>query len=202
MNSCIQRYLFVPLFALFLACPHSLTNPICAQDLPRSSELPRIARAIDESSLVALHGNTHPLAQATYDRGPAPFSMPTNRLLLVLARSTEQEAALQTYLQSVQDANSPTYRRFLTPEEFGESFGVGDSDLQSIQSWLTAHGFTVSRISKSRMTIEFSGSVGQLQSAFHTSLHSYVVNGEHTGPTPPIRKSPAPWLRSSPALHL
>lgn len=178
MNSCIRRYLFVPLFALFLACPHSLTNPVCAQDLQHSSVLPRIAGAIDESTLVTLHGNTHPLAQPRFDQGPAPLSMPANRLLMVLARSTQQEAALQTYLQSVQDANSPNYHRFLSPEEFGNSFGVGDADLQSIQSWLTGRGFTVSKIAKGRMAIEFSGSVGQIQNTFHTSIHSYLVNEE------------------------
>ncbi len=146
--------------------------------LPHSSSQPRITSVIDESSLVALHGNTHPRAQAAYDRGLAPVSMPANRLLLVLARSTEQEAALQTYLQSVQDVNSPNYHRFLTPEEFGKSFGVGDSDLQSTQSWLTSHGFTVNRISKGRTAIEFSGTVDQVQNTFHTSIHSYLVRGE------------------------
>jgi len=104
--------------------------------------------------------------------------MPANRLLLVLARSTQQEADLQTWLQSVQDANSPNYHRFLSPDEFGKRFGVGDADLQSIQAWLASHGFAVNRVAKGRMAIEFSGSVGQVQSAFHTSLHSYMVNGE------------------------
>src|ERR1035437_5885383 len=152
--------------------------PSVAEGLPQGSTQARITGAIDESSLVTLRGNTHPLAQLRFDQGPAPLSMPANRLLLVLARSTQQEAALQTYLQSVQDANSPNYHKFLIPEEFGKSFGVGDSDLQSIQTWLTGHGFTVNKVSKGRMAIEFSGTVGQVEEAFHTSIHSYLVNGE------------------------
>jgi subtilase family serine protease len=104
--------------------------------------------------------------------------MPANRLLLILSRSTQQEAELQSYLQSVQDANSPNYRKFLTPEDFGQRFGVNDSDLQTVQSWLAGHGFSVNKAAKGRMAIEFSGTVGQVQSAFHTSLHSYMVNGE------------------------
>jgi subtilase family serine protease len=91
--------------------------------------------------------------------------MPASRLLLVLTRSTQQEADLQTYLQSVQDANSPNYRKFISPDEFGQRFGVGDSDLQAIQAWLTGHGFTVSKVSKGRMAIEFSGTVGPVESA-------------------------------------
>src|SRR5579863_667153 len=72
-----------------------------AQVAVHSPQPPRITQAIDESSLVTLHGNTHPLARPKFDRGPAPSSMPASRLLLVLTRSTQQEAELQTYLQSV-----------------------------------------------------------------------------------------------------
>ncbi len=152
--------------------------PGAAPALPLASSQARITGVIDESSLTTLGGNTHPLAQPRYDQGPAPASMAASRLILVLARSTQQEADLQTYLESVQDASSPNFRHFLSPEEFGSRFGVGDADLQSIQSWLAGHGFTVNKISKGRMAIEFSGTVGRVEEAFHTSIHSYLVNGE------------------------
>lgn len=177
MRTQVRRSRFV-LFFVFLAAYSVLFNPSAgAQALPHLSSPQRVAGPIDESSLVTLSGNTHPLAQAGLDHGPAPVSMPASRLLLVLTRSTQQEADLQTYLQSVQDANSPNYRKFISPDEFGQRFGVGDSDLQAIQAWLTGHGFTVSKVSKGRMAIEFSGTVGQVESAFHTSLHSYVIDG-------------------------
>jgi hypothetical protein len=165
-------------FSLFLPAYGVLFNSLaCAQALSHGSSPARIAGPVDESSLVTLSGNTHPLAQAQFDQGPAPASMPAGRLLLVLARSTQQEADLQTYLQSLQDANSPNYRKFLTPGEFGQRFGVGDSDLQSIQAWLASQGFTVGKVSKGRMVIEFSGTAGQVQTAFHTSLHRYAIGG-------------------------
>jgi hypothetical protein len=178
MRSFIWRSLIVLLFVSFLAYSRSFAAPVREQGLSQSSPPPRIAGVIDESSLVTLRGNTHPLAQLRYDRGPAPVSMPANRLLLILSRSTEQEAELQSYLESVQDANSPNYRKFLNPDEFGKRFGVSDSDLQTVQSWLAGHGFSVNKVAKGRMAIEFSGTVGQVQGAFHTSLHSYLINGE------------------------
>jgi hypothetical protein len=173
-----QLSLFSLVSASLLA--YTLTNsaPVCAQRPLQSSTEPPIHGPIDESSLVTLRGNTHPLAQPKYDRGLAPVSMPASRMLLILSRSTQQEAELQSYLQSVQDANSPNYRKYLSPEEFGQRFGIGDADLQTIQSWLAGHGFSVSKVGKGRMTIEFSGTVGQVQTAFHTSLHSYLVKGE------------------------
>jgi hypothetical protein len=171
------------------------TASASALHFPNSLLRPRIAGAIDDSSLITLRGNTHPLARPEFDQGQAPISMPANRLALVLARSTQQEANLQTYLQSVQDANSPNYRKFLSPDQFGQRFGVGDSDIQAIQGWLASQGFTVSKVAKGRMAIEFSGTVGQVQSAFHTSIHSYLVNGEQhwanaTDPQIPAALSP------------
>jgi hypothetical protein len=154
----------------------------CKELKAQASELApvqtRILQAIDESQRVTLYGNTHPLAMEKYDRGPAPVSMPASRLLLVLRRSAQQEAVLNTYLQSLQDPASPNFGKWLTPEEFGTRFGVSDADLAKVQGWLQGQGFTINKVAKGRMAIEFSGTVGQVQTAFATSIHSYVVNGE------------------------
>jgi len=140
--------------------------------------LARITQRIDETSLIPLHGNTHPLAVAKFDMGAAPAIMPANRLLLVLRRSAQQEADLQTYLVSVQNSGSENYRKWLTPEDFGKRFGVSDADLAVVQTWLQGHGFSVNKVAKGRMAIEFSGTAGAVESAFHTSIHRYMINGE------------------------
>jgi hypothetical protein len=156
----------------------------------------RIVAPIDESLRVTLTGNTHPFAQPRYDRGPAPASMPAGRLLLVLKRSTQQEADLQTYLESVQDPKSASYHQFLAPEEFGRRFGVGDADLQTLEAWLEGHGLQVKKVSSARMAIEVTGTVGQVESAFQTSLHSYQIGGKQywsnaTDPQIPQALAPA-----------
>ena len=196
MRFLVRHSPFILLLAFFLTYSLFLATPARAQGLPHSSRQPRIVENIDESSLVTLRGNTHPLAQPRYDRGPAPVSMPASRLLMILSRSTQQEAELETYLQSVQDPDSPIYHKFLSPDDFGKEFGVGDNDLQSIESWLAGQGFTVNKVAKGRMAIEFSGTVDQIQRAFHTSIHSYVVNGEQhwanaTDPQIPRALAPA-----------
>jgi hypothetical protein len=99
-------------------------------------------------------------------------------MMLVLRRSAEQEAALQDFLQSVQNPVSRLYHQYLTPEQFGERYGVSASDLQAVSGWLRSQGFTVKPAAAGRMAIEFSGTAGQVETAFHTAIHSYVVNGE------------------------
>jgi len=101
-----------------------------------------------------------------------------NRMLLVLKRSPEQEAALETLLDNQQDKASPHYHQWLTPEEFGRRFGPNDRDIQIVTSWLQAHGFQIAKIAKGRNMIEFSGNAAQVKEAFHTAIRKYVVNGE------------------------
>jgi subtilase family serine protease len=138
----------------------------------------QIIEAIDESKLVSLSRNVHPLARLEFDQGAAPPDLPMDRMLLVLKRSPQQGAALTKLLDDQQDKSSPRYHQWLTPDQFGQQFGLADSDLQTVTSWLQSHGFSVSQVSKGRTVIEFSGTALQIREALHTSIHSYVVNGE------------------------
>ena len=147
----------------------------------QSSLVPsRITAAIDETKLAVLHGNTYPLARASFDRGPAADSLQMDRMFLVLQRSPAQEAALQKLLADQQDKSSANYHRWLTPDEFGEQFGVSDQDIAKVSGWLQSHGFQLDGVSRGRDLITFSGNAAQVRSAFHTSIHQYVVNNrEH-----------------------
>ncbi len=100
----------------------------------------RVTRRIDEADLQALRHNTHPLARPEFDRGAAPASLPMERMQLVLTRSTEQEAALTTFLDKQQDKSSAQYHQWLTPQQFGEQFGAAEQDIQTVTSWLQANG--------------------------------------------------------------
>ncbi len=135
----------------------------------------RITQAVDEANLTVLKGNTYFLARAKYDRGAAPSSLPMNRMLLVLQRSPQQESALELLLDQQQDQSSPNFHLWLTPQQFGQQFGPSDQDVEKITSWLQSHGFQVAAISNGRTVIEFSGTAGQVQEAFHTAIHKYSV---------------------------
>jgi hypothetical protein len=148
-----------------------------AQSVPPRTIPTRILQAIDEKNLIVLPRNVHPLARAEYDQGVAPPDLPLKRMLLVLKRSPEQEVALRMLLDQQQDKSSPNYRKWLSPEQFGQQFGPADQDIQTVTSWLESHGFQVNRVTKGRTAIEFSGAADQLQEAFHTEIHHYAVNG-------------------------
>jgi hypothetical protein len=171
-----------------------------------STAAPRqlIKQAVDEGQRTVLRGNTHPLARAAFDQGVAPASQPMRRMILVLKRSAEQEAALRTWLDEQQTKGAAGYRQWLTPEQFGQQFGMAESDLGTVRAWLESHGFQIGSISKGRTTIEFSGTAGQVQEAFHTTIHKYAVNGEEhwaNSSDPSIPSALAPAVKGVLSLH-
>jgi len=138
----------------------------------------RVTQPVDVEQLVTLKGNTHPLARPEFDQGVAPDSLPMQRILLVLQRSAEQNAALRELLEEQQTKSSPNYHMWLTPEQFGQQFGPADADIQAVTDWLTSQGFEVNRVAAGRTVIEFSGTAGKVRQGLHTEIHKFLVNGE------------------------
>lgn len=161
------------LFSIFVSA--FLAEPALPQAAPGA--LPRIG-VIDESELVRLAGNRHPLASLANDRGEVSPSLLMRRMLLVLSRDAQSETDLQQLLAAQQDKTSANFHKWLTPTQFGERYGASPADLQKLSAWLVSYGFQVNRISPSGLIIEFSGTAGQVKQAFHTPIHSYVANGE------------------------
>jgi uncharacterized membrane protein len=135
-------------------------------------------RTINDADRVTLHGNTHPLARAEFDRGSANASMPMNRMVLLLSVRPYAQAALQQLLADQQDPKSPGYHQWLTPAEFGLRFGPTDQDIADAGNWLKKFGFTIDEIGNGRMWINFSGDVQKVERAFQTNIRQYEVNGK------------------------
>ena len=138
----------------------------------------RINAPIDASQLVTIKGSVHPLANAQNDRGPASPSMQLDRLHLILKRSPDQETALRQLIQEQNTPGSPNYHKWLSPAQFAAQFGPSPQDISTVEKWLSDQGFTINNLEPGNQTLDVSGSVGQLQSAFHTQVHKYMVNGQ------------------------
>lgn len=163
----------------FLSIVASAAAILGAAHLPSqtSAIAPRIVQGIDDSQLVMLKGNVTALAQPRFDRGQADPAMQMTSIRLVLSRSQEQEAALEQFMAQQLDKSSPNYHHWLTPQQFGTLYGPADSDIAAMVAWLESHGLQVQPVSPGRTNIEFSGSVSEIEAAFHTKIHSFNANG-------------------------
>jgi hypothetical protein len=149
----------------------------CAASVAQAPAV-RVVAPVDESRLVTLTGNTHPLARARHDRGRVSPDLPMGDLVLVLRRSPEQQAAFDRFLAAQYDFVSPDYHHWLDPEEVGERFGPAQSDVDVVSNWLRGHGFTIDEVTSDRLSIRFSGTAAQVETTFHTQIHNLDVRGE------------------------
>jgi hypothetical protein len=168
LSGLVRAAICVGLVALAITAVHAQVKPL-------------IAAPVDESQRVGLKGSVSVQLRAAKDLGEVDRSEPAGRMLLVLKRSEEQEAALQSFLLQAHQQTSAGFHKWLAPGEFGKQFGAADADIEQLKSWLQAHGLTVAKVSAGRTAIEFSGTVGQVSDAFHTSIHQFSVKNAATG---------------------
>ena len=101
-------------------------------------------------------------------RVPAGQSM---HLVLVLPH--RDQAGLESLLQELYDPASPSYRQFLTVEEFTARFGPSQEDYDAVVSFAQAHGFTVVGTSRNRMNVDITGLAANVEEAFHVTMGLY-----------------------------
>jgi subtilase family serine protease len=167
-----RTLLFVALVASFLAAASGYAQ---AQSDTRAHVL--ITQNVDEGQLVTLAGNTRPEATPENDRGGVAENLLLEHMLLQLKRSPEQEQALQKFIGQQYDPKSPNFHQWLTAEQFGQSYGLEQQDLDTITRWLQSHGLVVNKIYPGGMVIDFSGTAAQVREAFRTEIHNLDVNG-------------------------
>jgi subtilase family serine protease len=161
----------------FCLTPAVLAQSASAQSGAQAHPRALITQPIDSAVLVTLAGNTRGEATASNDLGKVDDSFAMEHMLLQLQRGPEGEKAVQAFVDQQHDPKSPNFHKWLTAEEFGKRFGSAQQDIDKITSWLTSNGFTVNTVYPSGMTIDFSGTAGQVLNTFHTEIHKLSVKG-------------------------
>ena len=140
--------------------------------------LDRVVDQVDDARLVKLSGNVHPMARPESDKGRVDSNKLLERVVMVLKRSPEQDAALAAFNERQYDPNSPDFHHWLTAEEFGKLYGPSDADIAAVTNWLQNHGMQIDEVGKGRVYIQFTGTVGEVERAFHVEMHNYLAEGK------------------------
>lgn len=135
----------------------------------------RITRHVDNRQRVQLAGHLHPMARTEFDQGRVAPGLELSTVMLTLAPSSDQQAALEQLVKEQQTPGSGNYRRWLTPEQFAERFGASDADIAKITDWLQSQGLSVASVARGRNAISVNGVASQFEAAFQTELHHYLV---------------------------
>jgi subtilase family serine protease len=140
----------------------------------------RLSSGINDSETFVLKGNTRPVVASglAQDQGPVSAAQVMPRMSLHFKLTAAQQADLDQLLAAQQNRRSAQFHKFLTPEEYADRFGLNSADIEKVTAWLENSGFSNVQVARSRSWVSFSGTAGQAQNAFHTSIHNYTVNGE------------------------
>ena len=85
-------------------------------------------------------------------------------------RNREQ---LTNLLENIYNPSSPNFRHFLTANEFAASFGPSAEDYQSVIDFAKAHHLKLTRTHTNRTLVDVSGSVADIENAFHVHLQRF-----------------------------
>jgi Pro-kumamolisin, activation domain/Bacterial Ig-like domain (group 3) len=151
---------------------------LSAASAPVAMGQARITSAIQNNQRVTVAESTPSVVAKSVDTGRVSGSQNLGRMLLMLTPTSDQELAAKNLVSALHDASSPSFHQWLTPAQFGQQFGVADSDAAQVQQWLQSQGFTVHEISQSRRFIVFSGNASQVENAFATEMHTYSYKGQ------------------------
>jgi subtilase family serine protease len=100
--------------------------------------------------------------------------LPANQSMrLVLVLPLRNQEGLDNFLQELYDPATPSYRQFLTVEEFTARFGPSQHDYNAVIRFAKQNGFKVVGTSRNRLNIDVTGSVASIEQAFHVNMGLY-----------------------------
>ncbi len=106
------------------------------------------------------------------DMGAVPAGQAT-QAVLYLAPSAARTAALDAFLTQVVNTASPSYHRWLTPAQFGTSFGPEPAQMAAVHGFLEGAGLQVTDASASGLRVTVTGTAAQMEAAFAPGLHTF-----------------------------
>ena len=145
----------------------ALSIGLCPPALAAAGHLPGL---LDPNPREMSTPNVLPGLARAVDRGPAPGGTGMG-VVVTLARP--DPAGEQSLVDAVHDPHSAEYRRFLSPSDFADRFGVPESRVDAVRDWLSAGGLRVAWVSAARDQIGAAGPVAAVSRRFATPVHAF-----------------------------
>jgi kumamolisin len=97
----------------------------------------------------------------------------TQTLRFDIVLPLRDRAGLQNFVQEIQDPTSTSYHQFLTPQEFTLRFGPSQEDWDALVAFAKASGFEIINGTREERDLRLTGSVANIEKAFHVTLGTY-----------------------------
>src|SRR5580692_5441866 len=98
---------------------------------------------------------------------------PTDTLRFDIVMPLRDRTGLQSFLRQQYDPTSAFYHQFLTPQEFTARFGPSQEDWNTLLAFAKANGFEIVSGTRDSRDLRLSGSVANIEKAFHVNMGLY-----------------------------
>ncbi len=118
---------------------------------------------------------THHVRDAVRDgRAQATGRLSSDQTLqLDLVLAPRNSAGMEGLLRDIYDPASPSYRHFLSPQEFTAEFGPTQEDYDAVVRFAKTYGFQVVGGSRDSMDVQVKGTVAAIETAFHVNMRTF-----------------------------
>ncbi len=140
--------------------------------------LPRIVLFVLAANLVCLSQSQlltrHVRDEVVNGKAQLIGHLPANQTLRFdIVMPLRDRAGLQNFLQELYDPSSPSYHQFLKPQEFTARFGPSQEDWDAVVAFAKASGFEVVGGTRDSRDLWLTGTVANIEKAFHVTMGVY-----------------------------
>lgn len=116
-----------------------------------------------------LSGSERPLPKTSKSQGPLPASEEVSATLVIRPKPGAPPLPDHEHWH-----NTPlTARQFLSPQQFADTYGASQSDIDTVTAFIAAHGMKVLDAHLGRRTVSISGTASQFNATFGVTLNRY-----------------------------
>jgi pseudomonalisin len=102
----------------------------------------------------------------------------TTPLHIAVALKLPNQAALQQYIQNINDPTNALYGAALTPDQFVADYAPSAATVSSVTAYLTSQGFTNVQAEANNLFVTADGTAAQASAAFNTQLSQFTQFGQ------------------------
>ncbi|MDR3689924.1 MAG: protease pro-enzyme activation domain-containing protein [Fimbriimonas sp.] len=132
-----------------------------------------VAAASTGATQVHWHALEQPAPRAAIASKAIGMKDSKELLHISIALPYRDAAGMQRFVDSVSNPRSPDYRKFITPEQIGQRFGLALSDVKRVTDYLGSQGISIRLVGKNRLSILADATVAQAQHAFHVTIEEF-----------------------------
>jgi subtilase family serine protease len=133
-----------------------------------------VGTTAEAATTTAVRGNVPAFATAAHRAGTVPGSA---RLTVTVYLTPRNQASLPRVVRELYRPGSGTYRHYLSPAQFHAQFSPSRATVSAVKSFLAGAGLKVGSVASNRMYVDATGTVAQVERAFHVTQATYRVQG-------------------------